>query len=169
MSKFKIFTSIKLLEALHQDDPSNKILNLSILVTDGISIYSNIVYEQQCHINRTSSNSGIVEANEGQAKTFNSVDKGISFLLKSNNPVFSTGDKLEELFIPENFLFYDEKYFKFLVSQNKSDYTFFETKEPFITLDKNFVEHFFNNVKKVVRKDLFINLKNYDIIELSNL
>ncbi len=90
-------------------------------------------------------------------------------MLKSNNTVFSTGDKLEELFIPENFLFYDEKYFKFLVSQNKSDYTFFETKEPFITLDKNFVEHFFNNVKKVVRKDLFINLKNYDIIELSNL
>lgn len=169
MSQFKIFTSIKLLENLNQDDPSNKILSLSILVTDGVSIYSNVVYEQECHINRTSNNSGIIESSKEQAKTFGIANKGVSFLLKSNNPILSQGQNLEKIFIPENFLFYDEKQLKFLVSQNNSDFTFFETQNPIITLDKGFVEQFFENVRKVVRKDLFINLKNDDTIELSNL
>lgn len=171
MSQFKIFTSIKLLENLNQDDPSNKILSLSILVTNGVSIHSSVVYEQQCYINKTSNNSGIVETTKEQVKTFGVSNKGVSFLLNPDNPIVVTvnGENLEDIFIPENFLFYDDKYLKFLVSQNKIDFTFFETKEPFITLDKSFMDQFFEDIRKVVRNDLFINLKNNDTIELSNL
>lgn len=171
MSQFKIFTSIRLIENFRKPNPAEKILTFAILVTNNSTIHSSVTYEQECHINKTSDKSGILEFDDDQQKSFKIANQGISFMIDNEwKPLlqFKATELLEKI-TPENFLLYDSKNYKFLLSQNKSDSTFFDTQTPYLIFEESFVEEFFKNIREVISSDLFHKLQESDTMEIYNI
>lgn len=158
---------LRLKENLEKDDPAEKILTFLM----ELSINSKkwlVNFKKDCYMNRTSNDSGIIEeSNNGQ--TSYSITNPITALPdKKSIETISIPNTLDEIFTPSNFLYFDNKKIQFLINQDKIDFTYFETSTPYITLNKEYIENFFNEIKDIISKSLFDEMKKYDTIVVHN-